>query len=95
MSPLVISPRILVLRRRVEAGDTAAIETFWHQLTREGTPLEPLEGDREHLLLTLIWRAEAPVRNVVVVPAWSASGTRGPISWSSCPARTCGTAPGA
>ncbi|MFP2923871.1 enterochelin esterase [Pyxidicoccus sp. 3LG] len=69
MSRPAISPRISELYRRVEAGDASASEAFWNQLTREGTPLlEELEGDREHLLLTLVWRAEAPVRNVVVVP---------------------------
>ncbi len=86
VSPLVISPRILELRRRVEAGDTAAIETFWHQLTREGTPLlEPLEGDREHVLLTLVWRAEAPVRNVVVVPGLECIWNPGPNQLEQMP----------
>ncbi|QSQ23282.1 enterochelin esterase [Pyxidicoccus parkwayensis] len=69
MSCHAISPRIRELQCRVEAGDTAAVESFWHRLTREGTPLlEEVEGDREHVLLTLVWRAERPVRNVVVVP---------------------------
>ena len=64
-----ISPRVSALYRRIEAGDPAAIDAFWQQLTREGTPLlEELEGDRESLLLTLVWRAEETVRNVVVVP---------------------------
>ncbi len=73
MSPLVISPRISELLRRIEAGEPAAAESFWERLTREGTPLlEELEGDREHLLLTLVWRAEAPVRNVMVVPGLEA-----------------------
>jgi enterochelin esterase family protein len=69
MSRAAISPRIAELRHHAEAGDTDAVDAFWHRLTREGTPLlEALEGDREHLLLTLVWRAEQPVRNVVVVP---------------------------
>ncbi len=64
-----ISPRISELYRRIEAGELTAIDAFWQRLTREGTPLlEELEGDRESLLLTLVWRAEEPVRNVVVVP---------------------------
>ncbi|WP_164018956.1 enterochelin esterase [Pyxidicoccus trucidator] len=69
MSRPAISPRLTELRRRVDSGDTAAVEAFWQRLTREGAPLlEALEEDREHLLLTLVWRTEAPVRNVVVVP---------------------------
>ncbi|MGZ3457520.1 MAG: enterochelin esterase [Archangium sp.] len=69
MSRPVISPRISELHRRLEAGEVSALEAFWDRLSREGAPLlEELEGDREHLLLTLVWRAEEPVRNVVVVP---------------------------
>jgi enterochelin esterase-like enzyme len=69
LSRPAISPRIAELYRRLEAGDTAAGEAFWQRLTREGTPLlETLEADTEHLLLTLVWRAEEPVRSVVVVP---------------------------
>lgn len=57
------------LCRRAEAGDTDAVEAFWQRLSQEGTPLlETLEGDPEHLLLTLVWRAEQPVRNVMLVP---------------------------
>jgi enterochelin esterase-like enzyme len=69
LSPPAISPRISELHRRVEAGELDAIDAFWHRLTREGAPLlEELEGDREHLLLTLVWQADETVRNVVVVP---------------------------
>ncbi|MFP2911100.1 alpha/beta hydrolase-fold protein [Pyxidicoccus sp. 3LFB2] len=69
MSQHAISPRITGLRQRVAAGDTDAVEAFWKRLSHEGTPLlEALDGDREHLLLTLVWRTDAPVRNVVVVP---------------------------
>ncbi len=69
MSRPAISPRITELRQRVEAGDTDAVDAFWRRLAREGAPLlEALHGDEEHLLLTLVWRADAPVRNVVVVP---------------------------
>lgn len=64
-----ISPRVSELYRRIEAGERAAAGAFWDRLSREGAPLlEELEGDREHLLLTLVWRAEQAVRSVVVVP---------------------------
>jgi enterochelin esterase-like enzyme len=64
-----LSPRVSELYRRIEAGEPGAADAFWHRLAREGTPLlEELETDRESLLLTLVWRAEGPVRNVVVVP---------------------------
>lgn len=74
MSQAAISPRISALVRAIEAGDLAAAEAFWQRLSREGTPLlEELEGDREHLLLTLVWRAEEPVRSVAVVPGLQSS----------------------
>lgn len=63
------SPRLAELARRLEGGERSALDAFSERLAREGTPLlEELEGDREHLLLTLVWRADGAVRNVVVVP---------------------------
>jgi enterochelin esterase family protein len=73
MGTPLASPRITALSRRVEAGDRSALDAFWGRLAREGTPLlEELAGDREHLLLTLAWRADEAVRNVVVVPGLEA-----------------------
>jgi enterochelin esterase family protein len=67
------SPRLAHPARRLAAGDRAALEALTARLAREGAPLlEEEPGDREHLLLTLVWRADAPVANVVVVPGLTA-----------------------
>jgi enterochelin esterase family protein len=62
-----VSPRIVDLRRQVEAGNRAAVESFWDEMARQGTPLvEPIKGDDRHMLLTFLWRGKDDTKNVVV-----------------------------
>ena len=62
------SPRI---RKLLQAGPSA-VETFWDQVGREGTPLiEPYSEDTTQILLTFLWRATTTVENVVVFSALS------------------------
>jgi enterochelin esterase family protein len=64
----LISPRVAALRQALEAGETDALEAFWAQVTQHGTPLiEPIDGDNQRSLVTFLWRAERPLRNVVVI----------------------------
>lgn len=56
----------------IEALGTAptpeALEQFWAQAEAEGTPLlEPIEGEPDHLLVTFLYRAIAPVSSVMLV----------------------------
>ena len=51
-----------------ESGNHAVLESFWEQVTREGTPLvEPIPGDEKHVLVTFLWRAGEGIRNVVLI----------------------------
>ena len=51
-----VSPRIAAVAEALSAGNVGALWSFWERITTEGTPLiEPIEGDREHSLATLVW----------------------------------------
>lgn len=64
----ITSPRLSALKQEVEAGNRAALESFWQVVTKQGAPLiEPFKGDDRHVLLTFLWRAKEETRNVVVV----------------------------
>ena len=62
------SPRLGVLRRVIAAGETGVLERFWRQIAQEGTPLvEPIEGSKDDVLVTYLWRGDAETKNVLVV----------------------------
>lgn len=59
------SPRLGALRRRLRAGDRAALDAFWQEVRAHGTPLvEPLRDDDRHALVTFLWQG-ADVQNTV------------------------------
>ena len=61
------SPRLIALKKALEAGNRTALESFWQEITRTGAPLvEPIAGDDRNVLLTFLWRAKEETRNVVV-----------------------------
>lgn len=66
--PLLIrSPRLLALEKQLESGDKGALDSFWREESRQGTPLvETLPGDPHHVLVTFLWRGTAGTRNVVL-----------------------------
>jgi enterochelin esterase-like enzyme len=60
------SPRMDALRKQAASGN-ADIETFWKQVTAEGTPLvESIEKDPHHQLVTFLWRDTPETRNVLL-----------------------------
>lgn len=66
------SPRIAELARKVRSGDKRAVQMFWSKVRQEGAPLiEAISGDKDHQLVTFLWRAEVPVRNVLLISGLS------------------------
>jgi enterochelin esterase-like enzyme len=62
------SPRIASLRKEVESGRHEAIESFWTEIRKQGTPLiEPLENNDKDMLVTFLWRASGETRNVFIM----------------------------
>jgi Domain of unknown function (DUF3327) len=56
------------LQHALVAGNRAALEGFWRETMEQGTPLiEPLSDDKEHILVTFVWRATADTTNVVLI----------------------------
>jgi len=53
------SPRIATLRKRLEAGDKGALEEFWLEVARIGTPLiEPAKDNSNQVIVTFLWRGD-------------------------------------
>ena len=51
-----VSPRIAAVAQALSSGNVGALWSFCERITTEGTPIiEPIEGDREHSLVTLVW----------------------------------------
>ncbi|HYO50490.1 MAG TPA: enterochelin esterase [Chloroflexia bacterium] len=66
------SPRIAALQAEIERGNSTALDTFWKNISEQGTPLiEPVEDNGRHSWVTFLWRATEPTENVVVVSALS------------------------
>lgn len=73
LKPLYESPRIRALKS--SAGNTEAIDAFWKQIGKEGSPLiEPLSGDEKNMLVTFLWRGTPETRNVFVARLPQAAG---------------------
>ena len=61
------SPRLTALLEEVDAGNDQAIIDFWLEMSEHGTPLvEAVPGDREHFMLTFLWRGDEQTKNVVL-----------------------------
>ena len=67
-----ISPRLAALLKDLESENRSALENFWQEISKNGTPLiEPIAGENGYVWLTFLWRAKKETKNVVV---WSDLG---------------------
>jgi len=61
------SPRLQALRKELAGRNLAALDQFWQDIKRNGTPLvEALEGDDKNVIVTFLWRATFETYNVLV-----------------------------
>src|ERR1044071_2428626 len=64
------SPRLAELSSKVAAGDHSAEDTFWKQVTDEGTPLvEDVHDAKGRLLVTFLYRAQPDTSAVAMFGA--------------------------
>lgn len=65
---IYISPRLALLQKELKAGNTGAVESFWQEMAKQGTPLiEPVKGRAGHYLVTFLWRHTEETKNVAVI----------------------------
>ncbi len=63
----LVSPRLNQLAVSVAGGDQEAVERFWQETKRQGTPLvETCAEPSDHLLVSYVWRGEPGLNNVVL-----------------------------
>jgi len=66
----VASQRLRNLVDAIEQGDGVALETFWRTIAQEGAPMvEPIEGDKDLMLLTFLWHGSKDTDNVILFSA--------------------------
>lgn len=71
-SEILTSPRLAALKKELDSGNREALESFWHEVEKQGAPLvEPIKGESRFVWLTFLWRAKEETKNVVV---WSDLG---------------------
>lgn len=64
----IASPRLEILKKQVKSGGSGTVEAFWKEMKAQHTPLvEMLSGDNGHVLVTFLYRAERPVKSVVLI----------------------------
>ncbi|HLO00820.1 MAG TPA: alpha/beta hydrolase-fold protein [Pyrinomonadaceae bacterium] len=62
------SPRIEAVRQQAQSGEKKAVARFWNEIKVCGTPLiEQIPDDQQHVLVTFLYRAETPVKGVVLM----------------------------
>ncbi|HEY2461393.1 MAG TPA: alpha/beta hydrolase-fold protein [Candidatus Acidoferrum sp.] len=61
------TPRLENLRKQIGDGNSAALKQFWEEMKSHGTPLvETISNDPSKVLVTFLYRAEKPVKTVVL-----------------------------
>lgn len=64
----IISPRIQKLYEELKSDKDKALEEFWNEVRKNGSPIiEKIEDDDENCLVTLLWRETQPIDNVRVI----------------------------
>lgn len=64
------SPRLAALSAKVAAGERGAEDTFWKQVTDEGTPIvEDIHDPKGRLLVTFLYRARPDIHAVAMFGA--------------------------
>ncbi len=62
-----ISNTIINLENELRKNNAYALEEFWNKISKEGTPLIEDISDDDHVLVTFIYRAECPIKNVLLI----------------------------
>src|SRR5258708_16702133 len=59
--------RIDGLTQRLEKGDHRALDEFWQEVNRSGTPLiEPMKDGSSEVIATFVWRGNQETENVAL-----------------------------
>lgn len=66
--PKYTSPSVLALQKELETGNGAALEKFWDEIAKRGTPLvEPALNSDDYCLVTFLWRGKKDVKGAQLI----------------------------
>ena len=61
--------RIIELENKIKNNDEKVLQLFWNDLKVNGAPLiEDISGDNKNKLVTIVYREDKPLENVVLIP---------------------------
>lgn len=61
--------RIIELENNIKSNVHNALQSFWSSIEKSGAPLtEDIKGDNENKLVTIIFKEDKPLENVVLIP---------------------------
>jgi enterochelin esterase-like enzyme len=76
-----VSPRLALLQKELRAGNKGAVESFWQEIAKQGTPLmEPIKGQAGYTLVTFLWRHTEETKNVAVIGGVAGPDVVGPMT---------------
>jgi hypothetical protein len=62
----VVSPRLAALKKAIDDGSKTALDDFWQEITKQGTPIvESAKEDARQRLVTFVWREAKDTRVIV------------------------------
>lgn len=65
----VSSKIISDLKDKIEKGDSKALDEFWSDINKKGTPLiEKIDGDDKNNIVTFIYRGDKDTKNIIILP---------------------------
>ena len=64
----ILSPSLHSLQAALTTGSQSALDEFWANVERRGTPLlEQVPNDTLHIFVSFLWRSEEPVTTVLLL----------------------------
>jgi enterochelin esterase family protein len=74
------SPRLTALAEALKSNPSGALEVFWSEMKGRSPLIEPIEGDKRHLRVTFIWRADGETKTVLLRGGLPAANPLKPLS---------------
>lgn len=62
-----VSPRLAALSKDIAAGNQLAVENFWAEVTKRGTPLVEPTGEKGFSWVTFLWRSQEDAHVLVTM----------------------------
>jgi enterochelin esterase-like enzyme len=70
------SPRLAALAKEWDAGNKGALDTFWKSVEGKTPLVEDIDGDKEKVFVTFLWRGDTETKKVLLQGGLPSSGDK-------------------